>query len=462
MIDRFRYAILTGALCALLAFALGGCGAIGLQRHPDNFQEILDRAKKQVFPALVFVKPIVEDFESGEKRKHQVFGSGVIISPDGLVVTNNHVVEKAIQVHCVLSDKDQVPAEILGRDPDTDLALLQLKNIADKKPLPFGEFADSSQLRAGDFVMALGSPFGFNRSISLGILSNTQRYLGFETQFRYNTWLQTDAAINPGNSGGPLVNIDGKIVGINTLGIFFGENIGFSIPSNIVRDIAAKLETNRRVQRAWTGLKLQPLKDFFSDTFTDAERGVLISHVEEASPAQKAGMVNGDILIQVNDWMVEGTYIEDLPEIERRLADLPVGEPAEMVCMRGDREERFSLTPTRKGKVEGEDFDMRRWNMTVQEINKHKTPTLFYFHDKGIYVQGVRRPGNAAFAGVQRGEVLTKIDGEEVQTLEDAVRIYQAIMADENREKKVLLELNKKRQTRWVVLDYSKDFDEEE
>ncbi|NQU42315.1 trypsin-like peptidase domain-containing protein, partial [bacterium] len=267
--------------------------------QPENFQEIIDRAKSRVFPALVFVKPIVEEYTSGEKTKHQVYGSGVIISPDGLVITNNHVVEKAIKVNCVLSDKDQLPADILGRDPDTDLALLQLRNVEGKTPLPYGEFADSERLREGDFVMALGSPFGFNRSISLGILSNTRRYLGFESEFRYNTWLQTDAAINPGNSGGPLVNIDGKIVGINTLGIFFGENIGFSIPSNVVKSICGLLQQHETVQRAWVGLKLQPLKDFFTDTFTKAESGVLISDVEKDSPAEQAGVRQGDILIEV-------------------------------------------------------------------------------------------------------------------------------------------------------------------
>ena len=157
-------------LVALLSALFSGCksfhsetpvkSSAALTRVAD-LQEALERAKSRVFPALVFIKPIIEDYESGEKTKHQVFGSGVIISSDGLVVTNDHVVEKAVRLHCVLSDKDQVEAEVLGRDPDTDLALLRLKDCDKKIPLPYAEFADSDNVSEGDFVMALGSPFGF-------------------------------------------------------------------------------------------------------------------------------------------------------------------------------------------------------------------------------------------------------------------------------------------------------------
>jgi serine protease Do len=426
----------------------------------DNFQEILEHAQEKVFPALVFVKPIVEDFESGERTKQQVFGSGVIISPEGLVVTNNHVVEKAIRVHCVLSDKDQVSARILGKDSDTDLALLQLEGIDGKLPLPYGEFADSNLAREGDFVMALGSPFGFTRSISLGILSNTQRYLGFDSsQYRYNTWLQTDAAINPGNSGGPLVNIEGKIVGINTLSLYMGDNIGFTIPSNVVKSVAERLRDKGSVERAWTGLRLQALRDFYTDTFTPASRGVLISHVEEGSPAQEAGVRGGDILVGIGEKPVMGLYVEDLPGIEWTLADLPADTSTALELMRGEELIVANMTPALKGKVEGDDFDCRRWNMTVKEINKHKEPGLFFYQKEGVYVLGVRSPGNAVTSGVGQGDILVSVDGRPVNTLEDIRAIYESVMADEGREKKLLMEMKRKREAKWVVLDYTKDYD---
>jgi len=469
---RFLIVPVVGLFAALLFFTFSAncqVSAIaqdretsGTPKNPANFQEIIERAKQKVFPALVFIKPIVEEFETGEKKKQEVFGSGVIISPDGLVVTNNHVVEKAVKVNCVLFDKDQVPAQILGRDPDTDLALLKLDVPPKKMPLPYGEFADSDKVTEGDFVMALGSPFGFTRSISLGIVSNTQRYIGFKTQYKYNTWLQTDAAINPGNSGGPLVNIDGKIIGINTLGLFIAESVGFAIPSNVAKEIARRLKEQGKVQRAWCGIELQPLKDFFTNTFTEAERGVLISDIEENSPAQAAGIRKGDILLTVGGMQVNGTYAEDLPKIRWYMADLPTDKPVAFKVLRDGKETSVSVTLEWKGKVEGEDFDCRRWNMTVKEINKHKSPDLYFYRKEGVYVQGVRYPGNAQYVGIQKNDILLSVDRKEVATLKDIETAYKTIVADGTREKKVFLEVLRSGYKKWIVLDYTKDYEKEE
>ena len=241
--------LLKGQACLLaIVLSAAACSDIGGNSSKRiDFRKIIATAKSRVYPALVFVKPVQESFLEGERKRIEVLGSGVIIDPEGYVVTNNHVAEKAVEVNCVLGDKEQVPARVIGLDPETDLALLKLKLKKDHPPLPVAEFADSNQVTEGQFVMALGAPFGFTRSISLGITSNTQRYLGFTTEHKYNVWFQTDATINPGNSGGPLVNTEGRIIGINTLGTFTG-NIGFSIPSNVVRDIRLVLEpalTNR-------------------------------------------------------------------------------------------------------------------------------------------------------------------------------------------------------------------------
>ena len=174
----------------LAAAALAAAPVVGAQekqtappaaeKRPVNFEKIITTAKEKVFPALVYVKPIRESYEAGEKEREQVFGSGVIISPDGLVVTNHHVVDKAIEINCVLWNKQQVPARLIGQDKETDLALIQLQ-WEGQEALPCAEFGDSDRLTEGQFVMALGAPFGFTRSISLGIISHTQRYIGFRT-----------------------------------------------------------------------------------------------------------------------------------------------------------------------------------------------------------------------------------------------------------------------------------------
>lgn len=424
-----------------------------------NIQDILERAKQKVFPALVFVKPIVEDLAAGEKRKLQVFGSGVIISPDGIVLTNNHVVDKAIKVYCVLSDKTQVSADIVGCDPDTDLALLKLSVPEERLPLPFATFADSDAVTEGDFVMALGSPFGFTRSISLGIISNMQRYLGFETEYRYNTWIQTDAAINPGNSGGPLVNTDGQIVGINTLGIFLADNVGFSIPSNVARHIAEELLENGEVQRAWSGMKFQALKDFFTSTFTDSDSGVLVADVEANSPAERAGVRRGDILLRLGGEPITGTYVEELPRIERTLAQLPTGTPLPLKVARENRRIDLEITLVLKGKVEGDTFDCRRWNMTVKEINRHEEPSLHFYRPQGVFVHGVRYPGNARESGLRRRDIITSVDSEPIETLEDVKTLYERRVADESLEKEVLIEVIRSGYKKWINLDYRKDYD---
>jgi serine protease Do len=427
-----------------------------------DFQRVIANAKSKVFPALVYVKPIREEFEWGEKQKQEVFGSGVIISPDGYVVTNNHVAEKAIEINCVLYDKRQLSAETVGLDPETDLALLRLLPENENELFPYAEFGDSDALIEGEFVMTLGSPFGFTRSISLGIVSNTRQYIGFKTLYQYNTWVQTDAAINPGNSGGPLVNTDGKVVGINTLGIFFAENMGFSIPSNVVRDIVERLKTAGQVRRSRSGVKLQALKDFYSNTFTEAETGVLIADVEENSPADRAGVRAGDILVAVNGEAVHGEYVEQLPAIRWALSDLPPEVTAELEVQRNGNALRFPVIPQLKGKVEGEDFDCKRWNMTVKEISKYQNPRLHFYKEKGVFIQGVRYPGNARSAGLRRNDILEEIDGREVTTLEEVKELYEEMLADEEREKKTLVEVSRNGYQHWKVLDYRKDYEEED
>jgi len=428
-------------------------------RNGIDFEQIITTAKEKVFPALVYVKPISETYAGGKKERRQVFGSGVIISPDGVVVTNQHVVDKAIDINCVLWNRQQVPAELIGEDKETDLALIRLK--WDGEPLPSAQFADSDQLEEGQFVMALGAPFGFTRSISLGILSNTQRYIGFRTMYKYNLWLQTDASINPGNSGGPLVNTEGKVVGINTLGLSIGE-MGFSIPSNEVQRIVERLRRDGKVVRTWTGLDLQALKDFDSNTFIDSDWGVLVRGVEEASPAEEAGVRSGDILLEVNGQAIDGMYVEQLPLIRWALSDLPAGEPARMTLERGGERLTVEVTPVLKGRVEGEDFDCARWDMTVKGISKHANPTLYFYRKAGVFIHAVHYPGNAVESGLEGNDILLKIGDESVETVEDVRRIYGALMADQDREKKVLITVLRNGLTRYVVLDYRKDYEKED
>ncbi len=425
-----------------------------------DFEGIIEQAKSKVFPTLVYVRPIREDYSEGKKRRMVVGGSGVIISEDGYLVTNHHVAEKAIEIRCVLYDNTMVEAELIGTDQDTDLALLKLKPEDGERTFPMAHLADSSKLEEGQFVMALGAPWGLKRSISLGIVSCAQRYL--EGSSEYSLWFQSDASLNPGNSGGPLINTDGEVIGINTLATMMGGDMGFSIPSNTVRYVVEQLKAHGEVKRSWPGLRLQPLRDFDRDSFFEGNRGVLVASVDRGGPADKAGLKVGDLILSVNGQEVNGLYNETLPMIRTLLGRLPLGKEVTFQIERNGKPEAIAVTSSEKGLVEGEDLELKRWNMTVKTINEHANPHLHYYVKEGVYVQGVRYPGNAAAAGFSgRGEIILKVDNKEVKTLEDIKRIYDEVLKDSQRKYRVALKIMRNGMPSMLVLDYARDYDKQ-
>jgi len=459
-------------LGAVLLFA--GCawpGSVGRLRQEiaqlkeaqerADFVRVINAAKRKVFPVIVYLKPIQETFEEGEQAERQIIGSGVVISADGYVVTNYHVAEKATKIRAVLANEKQVNVTVVGLDQDTDIALLKLELDEEDEPLPFAEFGSSSDLEEGDFVMTMGCPLGLTRSVSFGIVSNTKRYLGSELS-RYNLWIQTDAAINPGNSGGPLVNVHGEIVGINTLGTSWYENIGFAIPSNTVGAVVRELKEHGKVQRAWTGITFQALKDFESNTIVDADRGVLVAHVEPDSPAAEAGLAPQDLILSLNGESVDGVFVEDLPGIRSAFASLEARKPAQLSVDRDGRPVPLQLTPIVKGEVEGDDFDCKEWQMTIKEINKFADRQMYYFRKKGVYVQGVKYPGNAQNSRVRSGDILIDIGGTEISSLEQAKKAYEQLDRKAKGERKVLLKVLRNGVPQLVLLDYNKRDDEYE
>ncbi|MEM7164690.1 MAG: trypsin-like peptidase domain-containing protein [Planctomycetota bacterium] len=442
---------LTIALGIAVAWTTPGVAQGSLSDSAD-FRRIITDAKEKVFPALIYVAPIAEEFSQGKREKQEQGGSGVIISSDGYAVTNWHVIENAISIRVLLSDGTFMTADKIGEDRETDIGLLKL-HPKEGVTLPVAEFADSTTLVQGEFVLAMGAPWGLSRSVSLGILSSTERYL--EGNSEYSLWLQTDASINPGNSGGPLVNTAGKVVGINTLGNNSGGDLGFAVPANKVKKIAAELREHGRMNRAWTGLHLQPLRDFSSNTVFEGERGVLVASVDANSPAEKAGLVVGDLILAVGGQETDGLLYEHLPAINTLLADLPKNEPVEVLVQRGPETFPRSMEPRAKGDVEGEDLELERWNMTVKAINEFQHPLPHFHAGAGVFVQGTRSPGNADEAGLERGDVIRDIDGTDVRTLADLKKIYERAVKRTGKEQKVLITVLRDGYRRQLVLDYS-------
>ncbi len=313
-----------------------------------DFRQVVRQAKDKVFPTVVYIKCLRESHEEGKKMSQEVSGSGVIISAVGEVLTNWHVVDKATEVRCLLYDGTAMDAAVLGSDKDTDLALLQLQRQGDEK-LPFAGMGDSMKLVEGDFVMAMGAPWGMSRSVSIGIISCTRRYLPGNSE--YSLWLQTDAAISPGNSGGPLVNTDGEVVGINSRGIMYGGDMGFAVPTDTIKYIVRQLRDHGKVNWSWLGLQLQVLRDFERNIYFDGEAGVIVSETDPESPARKAGILARDRIVKVNGETVKALTAEDLPALRRKLGMLAKFEPISVDIDRNGESLIVELVPSEKGKV---------------------------------------------------------------------------------------------------------------
>ncbi len=434
--------------------ALSADSHLGAERR-DTFQIISD-AKAEVFPAVVFIKPIVEKYERGEKETQEVTGSGVLISADGEIITNYHVVEKAVSIRCLLSDGRNREAEILGTDKDTDLALLKLIKKDPDESFPSASLGDSKALAEGDFVMAMGAPWGLNRSVSLGIVSCTLRYIPDRSE--YSLWLQTDAALNPGNSGGPLVNTDGEVIGINTLASMIGGDLGFAIPSETLKRIIPQLRTHEKVPRAWTGLRLQALKDFNQNIYFDADEGFIVAGADPASPAANCDIKTGDRITAVNGLPVTVTTDVDLPAARTLLASLPPDQTATLEVHRNSSTLEMEITPTIKGKVEGEEFDCPRWNMTVKTINKFENPDLFFIRSEGVFIFGTKYPGNASSSGLRTNDIIEKIDSKPVVTLEDVKNVYEEVVNASPKRTRVVFDIVRNGISRQTVLDFAREY----
>ena len=424
---------LFGATLAL--FLLGVFGTAHLSAQ--SLQSKIYWARDRVLPALVHIQPVVSDYRTGKLRKQSLVGSGVVIHPAGYVVTNFHVAGKADQILCTMYDREQVKATLVGGDPPTDLAVIKLDLSEYKGHLNVAEFGDSDSLQVGQLVIAMGSPLALARSITSGVISTLDRYFPEDTRLpsgertgQFNLWLQTDAAINPGNSGGPLVNLSGQVIGINSRASIFANNIGFSIPSNIVRKITDQLIKDGRVERSWIGIHCQPLHELEGFFGSDSERGVLISSIDPDSPAEAALLRAGDIIESINGVPVWARFVEQLPEIYRMIADYAPQSELSLVVRR--HEEIFSVvTKTQRlGDLQGEDLECPEWGFTVKEITQQMALDYQLVTTDGVLVSGVKRPGPAFSGGLRSGDIIIRIDDKELFDLASFSETYLATVAD--------------------------------
>ncbi|MHC4971839.1 MAG: trypsin-like peptidase domain-containing protein [Planctomycetota bacterium] len=411
-------------LCLLAALAPGEESLAVLRRR-------MRQAKDRVFPAMVYIVNVEEGFAGGRTQKSVSSGSGFLVDARGHIVTNYHVAGQGKVLVVTLASRHKLEAKLVAGDPYTDIAVLRVDPklaFPDGKPA-FAKFGDSDKLQEGDFVMAMGSPLSLARSVSFGIIScrnrtlGTMRVAGHETG-KYNNWLQTDAAINPGNSGGPLVNLEGEVVGVNTLANLAADNIGFAIPSNVVRDVVAALLEHRRVPRSYLGLTLQPTEALENTALAAPREGVLVAAVAAGSPAQAAGIRPGDFVTRLNGAAFAARFVQELPGLYQRISRLPAGESMRLTVRRGGRVLEVTARPEALGRHLGRETQVEAWGITVRAITERMKLDLGLADRVGVMVTGVRAGGPAS-GRLERNDIIRTVQGNEVRSLAGFLRLAQ-------------------------------------
>jgi len=479
---------------AFVALIVGVAASIGLaqtsaEAHPDGFVDL----SEQLLPSVVNIASTIEvkapkgAAEGGMQgmppwfdpfgmfggrggnqppRNSKAGGSGFIIDPAGIIITNHHVIDKADEVTVTLSDGTELDAEVIGADPRTDIAVLK---VEPETPLPAVQWANSDEVRVGEWVIAVGNPFGLGGTVTAGIVSALGRDIGAGY---YDDFIQTDAPINQGNSGGPLFNMVGEVIGINSIIISRGGGnvgIGFSIPSNMAERVVADLQEHGRIRRGWLGVGIQPVDEEIAESVgLEEAEGVMISNVMEGYPAEEAGMISGDVVLQF-----AGEETPDTRTLLRAVADTPAGTEVEVVVWRDGEEVRLNVTvaempedvdasssvASNDGSDEGDEDMLEALGMTMMALTDD-IRTRFNIEDDatGVIIAQVDRTSDAAAKGLRRGDLIVRIGGKPVETVAGIRDVITA--AEDDGKPSVLLQINRGGNFRFVPVKLDSEDDE--
>jgi Do/DeqQ family serine protease len=411
---------------------------------PAHRRDAVVEVVQKVSPAVVYIgtEQIIEsrsrgyspfeDFFAPRERPRAVqsLGSGVIIDPAGVIVTNDHVIRGASAIHVVLADGRQLEAEVIGSDADNDLAVLKVDG---KTPLPAAKLGISRDLMIGETAIAIGSPFGLAKTVTCGVVSAVGRSFNADGRV-YNDFLQTDASINPGNSGGPLLNVDGEIIGINTAIFASAQGIGFAIPADKVKRIVDELQQFGKVRPSWIGLEVQALTPRLAASLAwDRNYGVLVSKVDPGSPAEQAGIVRGDIVAEIS-----GVRVEDASDFMERLKSFPVRSQLPLTLVRGGKVEQVSLSAVEFPAKMAESLAWDRLGLRVKAA-------------KGaLVITSVRNGSDAGQIGLAPGDVVLRLNNKRLGTIEE---FRESIVAARH-ARSVLLLVQRGRAAYYITLPF--------
>lgn len=444
-------------LCISLALAcVGGCKektVIEVVEFPQSFADLVDKVQ----PAVVNISttttvrvpgnpfqhffgqnrhdPFEDFFENffgavpDRELKQRSLGTGFIIDKSGLIITNNHVVEKADEIKVMLSDSREFKAAVIGRDPKTDLALIKISSPFEKLPVLL--LGDSDKIRVGDWVLAIGNPFGLEHTVTKGIISATGRVIGSGP---YDNFLQTDAPINPGNSGGPLINLRGEVVGINTAIVPGGQGLGFAIPSNMAKVITSQLKDKGQVSRGWLGISMQKVTPELAATFGRQDtHGALVTDVVPQSPAEHAGIKSGDIIVTF-----AGRSIKEVSDLSRIVAETPIDRDVLIKLFREGKEISLNvrLEEFAEEKISRQSAPkLHELGMELAALDASWRRKLGSGDLTGVLVVAVAAEGPAATAGIERGDIIKEVNRRPVNTPDE----FYAALRQRGRGQSLLL-----------------------
>jgi serine protease Do len=428
--------------------ALLFCSA-ALLAGPDDAQRRrpeVERAIAKMTPTIVRIEVISEDGADGRMLRQHSVGSGAIIDAEGHVVTNYHVAGRGATFLCRLADREELPATLVGADAMTDVAVikLDLSRRRAKTPLPMAEFADSDRVRVGDTVLSMGCPAGLTQSVTLGIIANDAmvmtRFVGGmnldgESVGELVRWFGHDAVIFGGNSGGPLVDTDGRIAGINEIGV---GSLGGAIPANTAKAVAAELIKQGRIIRGWTGAEVQPLLRSLS---VQDVRGVLVRGALEGSPAATAGFRQGDIITSVAGQDVSADCDELMPAYHRIVSGLRPGVAVPFVVRRGGQVLTLNVQPIEREANEARELELTSWGLTVRNLTRMSALYAKRPDTQGVLVDSLRPGGPAAEAkpGLMDGDIILSVGGQPVANAAALRQVSRELLKDKTEPEPVLV-----------------------
>jgi serine protease Do len=446
-----------------IAFAQQGQAALP---SPQDLSRTFISVAKQIKPAVVNIDVVEKTKRSsiqlpegfpqipgfGAPRRQKGTGSGVIISADGYILTNNHVAGDADQINVKLADGRELKAKVIGKDTETDLAVIKV----DAQNLSFARLGDSDKLEQGEWVIALGSPFGLQQTMTAGIVSATGRDLGVAAG-QFTNFIQTDASINPGNSGGPLINMQGEVVGINTL-IFSqtgtSAGIGFAIPSNLATKVYAQLIKTGKVTRGYLGVSLNPMSPSLAKAvgYNGSDGAVVADLPKDYSPAASAGIRSGDVIVEF-----DGKHVTSPKQLTEMVADTPVGKPTELKYVRDGRAltatVKLGERPSKPGESEQPDKDdpeedAGKLGFSISDVSVELAREMKLRIPTGVAITKVQPDSPAADAGLQRGDVIHRVSRMPVTNRQDYFRALASLKG----EKEITLQVERGGQLQFVSL----------